>query len=333
MSDKIKPIIVTNEESGQRLDKWIKFHFSNISKIMVEKLCRTGQIRVDSARVKPNVKLFPNQLIRIPNFIRYNNKKLDKTFTKKSTDLFYKLKESIVYEDDYFLIFNKPFGLAVQGGSKLGSVHLDGILPLFSKNKFSPPKLVHRLDKETSGILVVAKTPKSAREFSKLMIERKIIKSYWALVNNPPKNKIGILYNPLYNKFILKKELIKKYSIDNEFIKAKLYALNAEDKETVSTYKEIKLIQDNLSWIKLLAVTGRKHQLRKQLASIGCAISGDNKYGQTAQSFKRNRKEKLQLHAREITFINPITGEFIKVKCSPPEHMKKLLPSNEIEKH
>ena len=80
MSNKVKPLIVTTEEAGQRLDKWIKFHFSNISKIMVEKLCRTGQIRVDSARVKPNIKLFENQLIRIPNFIRYNNKKIDKVF-------------------------------------------------------------------------------------------------------------------------------------------------------------------------------------------------------------------------------------------------------------
>ena len=116
-------------------------------------------------------------------------RKTDKVFTNRDTDLFNKLKEAIVYEDDYFLIFNKPFGLAVQGGSKLGNVHLDGILPLFSKNKFSPPKLVHRLDKETSGILVVAKTSKSASEFSKLMVNRKILKSYWALVTSPPKNK------------------------------------------------------------------------------------------------------------------------------------------------
>ena len=331
MSDKIKPIIVTNEESGQRLDKWIKFHFSNISKIMVEKLCRTGQIRVDSARVKPNVKLFPNQLIRIPNFIRYNNKKLDKTFTKKSTDLFYKLKESIVYEDDYFLIFNKPFGLAVQGGSKLGSVHLDGILPLFSKNKFSPPKLVHRLDKETSGILVVAKTSKSASEFSKLMVDRKISKSYWALVKTPPKNKIGILYNPSSDTFILKKDLIEKYHLDKEYINAKLFTLHTEDKETVSIYKEIK-VQDNFTWLKLLAVTGRKHQLRKQLTSIGCSIIGDMKYGQTEKLLSYNIKDKLQLHAREIIFNNPITGKLIKVKCSPPEHMKKLLDTDEIDK-
>ena len=331
MTEKTKPLTVTNAEAGQRLDKWIKFHFGNISKIMVEKLCRTGQIRVDSARVKPNVKLFENQLIRVPNFIRYNNKKLDKIFTKKDTDLFNKLKEAIVYEDDYFLIFNKPFGLAVQGGSKLGRVHLDGILPLFSKNKFSPPKLVHRLDKETSGTLVVAKTSKSASEFSKLMVDRKISKSYWALVNTPPENKIGILYNPSSDTLILKKDLIEKYRLDKEYINAKLFILNTEDKETVSIYKEIK-VQDNFTWLKLLAVTGRKHQLRKQLASIGCCIIGDMKYNQTEKLLSNNIKEKLQLHAREIIFKNPITGKLIKVKCSPPEHMKKLLDINEIDK-
>ena len=331
MSIKVKPLIVSNEESGQRLDKWIKFRFSNISKIMVEKLCRTGQIRVNSARVKPNVKLFENQLIRIPNFIRNNNKKIDKIFTKKSTDLFLKLKESVVYEDDYFLIFNKPFGLAVQGGSKLGSLHLDGILPLFSNSKFPSPKLVHRLDKETSGILVVAKTPKSASEFSKLMVDRKISKSYWALVKTPPKNKIGILYNPSSDTFILKKDLIEKYHLDKEYINAKLCSLNIEDKETVSTYKEIK-VHDNYSWLKLWAITGRKHQLRKQLASIGCSIIGDDKYGQTEKMLRYNIKEKLQLHAREIIFTNPITDKLIKVKCSPPNHMKKFLNINEINK-
>ena len=331
MSIKVKPLIVSNEESGQRLDKWIKFHFSNISKIMVEKLCRTGQIRVNSARVKPNVKLFENQLIRIPNFIRNNNKKIDKIFTKKSTDLFLKLKESVVYEDDYFLIFNKPFGLAVQGGSKLGSLHLDGILPLFSNSKFPSPKLVHRLDKETSGILVVAKTPKSASEFSKLMVDRKILKSYWALVNSSPKNKIGILYNPSSDTFILKKDLIEKYHLDKEYINAKLCSLNIEEKETVSTYKEIK-VHNNYSWLKLWAITGRKHQLRKQLASIGCSIIGDDKYGQTEKMLRYNIKEKLQLHAREIIFTNPITDKLIKVKCSPPNHMKKFLNINEINK-
>ena len=331
MSNKVKPLIVTTEEAGQRLDKWIKFHFSNISKIMVEKLCRTGQIRVDSARVKPNIKLFENQLIRIPNFIRYNNKKIDKVFTNRDTDLFNKLKEAIVYEDDYFLIFNKPFGLAVQGGSKLGNVHLDGILPLFSKNKFSPPKLVHRLDKETSGILVVAKTSKSASEFSKLMVNRKILKSYWALVISPPKNKSGILYNPSSDTFLLKKDLIEKYGLDKEFIKAKLFTLNSENKETVSTYKEIK-VQDNFSWLKLWAITGRKHQLRKQLADIGCPIIGDDKYGQKEKILRNNIKEKLQLHAREIIFKNPITDKLIKVKCSPPDHMKEFLNTGEINK-
>ena len=151
----------------------------------------------------------------------------------KDTDLFIKLKDAIVYEDDYFLIFNKPFGLAVQGGSKLGNVHLDGILPLFAKNKFTPPKLVHRLDKETSGVLVVAKTSKSASEFSKLMVNRKILKSYWALVTSPPKNKSGILYNPSSDAFLLKKNLIEKYRLDKEFIKAKLFTLNSENKESV----------------------------------------------------------------------------------------------------
>ena len=110
MNNEIKPFVVTCEEDGQRLDKWINFRFSHVSKIMMEKLCRTGQIRVDSSRVKPNFKLIENQIIRIPNFIRIKKQKNDKIFTKQKAELFYKIKENIIFEDEYFIIFNKPFG-------------------------------------------------------------------------------------------------------------------------------------------------------------------------------------------------------------------------------
>ena len=163
------------------------------------------------------------------------------------------------------------------------------------------------------------------------MVNRKILKSYWALVISPPKNKSGILYNPSLDTFLLKKDLIEKYGLDKEFIKAKLFTLNSENKETVSTYKEIK-VQDNFSWLKLWAITGRKHQLRKQLAYIGCSIIGDDKYGQKEKILRNNKKEKLQLHAREIIFKNPITDKLIKVKCSPPDHMKEFLNTGEINK-
>ena len=331
MTDHIKPFVVTNEEDGQRLDKWINSRFSHVSKIMMEKLCRTGQIRVDSSRVKPNFKLIENQIIRIPNFIRKKNQKNDKIFTKQKAELFNKIKKSIVYEDEYFIIFNKPFGLAVQGGSKLGTVHLDGILPFFSKKDYPIPKLVHRLDKDTSGILVVAKTPKSASAFSKLMIERKIKKSYWALVNQPLKHKIGILYNPQKDESILKKNILYRYNLNKDYNNAKFFFLEPEDKEMVSTYKELMVDKENVSLLNLFAVTGRKHQLRKQLAAIGYPIIGDKKYTKKSQLVIDNSKDKLQLHARGIIFQNPISGELINVKCPPPIHMKKFLHVDEID--
>ena len=331
MTDEIKPFVVTYEEDGQRLDKWINFRFSHVSKVMMEKLCRTGQIRVDSSRVKPNFKLIENQIIRIPNFIRIKKQKNDKIFTKQKAELFYKIKKNIIYEDEYFIIFNKPFGLAVQGGSKLGTFHLDGILPFFSKRDYQIPKLVHRLDKDTSGILVVAKTPKSASAFSKLMIERRIKKSYWALVNQPLKHKVGILYTPQKDESILKKALIYKYDLNKDFNNAKFFFLEAEDKEMVSTYKELKVNNENVSLLNLFAVTGRKHQLRKQLAAIGYPIIGDKKYTKKSQLVTDNGKEKLQLHARGIMFQNPISGKLINVKCPPPVHMKKFLTVNEID--
>ena len=331
MTDEIKPFVVTFEEDGQRLDKWINFHFNHVSKIMMEKLCRTGQIRVNSSRVKPNFKLIENQIIRIPNFIRKKNQKNDKFLTKKKEQLFNKIKKSIVYEDEYFFIFNKPFGLAVQGGSKLGPVHLDGILPFFSERDYPIPKLVHRLDKDTSGILVVAKTPKSASAFSKLMIERRIKKSYWALVNQSIKYKTGILYSPQKDESVQKKNIIYKYNLNKDYLNAKFYFLEAEDKEMVSTYKKLKVNNENVSLLNLFAVTGRKHQLRKQLAAIGYPIIGDNKYTIKSQLVTDNGKEKLQLHARGIIFQNPISGKLINVKCPPPVHMKKFLHVDEID--
>ena len=331
MTDEIKPFVVTFEEDGQRLDKWINFHFNHVSKIMMEKLCRTGQIRVNSSRVKPNFKLIENQIIRIPNFIRKKDQKNDKFLTKKKEQLFNKIKKSIVYEDEYFFIFNKPFGLAVQGGSKLGPVHLDGILPFFSERDYPIPKLVHRLDKDTSGILVVAKTPKSASAFSKLMIERRIKKSYWALVNQSIKYKTGILYSPQKDESVLKKNIIYKYNLNKDYLNAKFYFLEAEDKEMVSTYKKLKVNNENVSLLNLFAVTGRKHQLRKQLAAIGYPIIGDKKYTIKSQLVTDNGKEKLQLHARGIIFQNPISGKLINVKCPPPVHMKKFLHVDEID--
>ena len=331
MTDDIKPFVVTNEEDGQRLDKWINSRFSHVSKIMMEKLCRTGQIRVDSSRVKPNFKLIENQIIRIPNFIRKKNQKNDKIFTKQKAELFNKIKKSIVYEDEYYIIFNKPFGLAVQGGSKLGTVHLDGILPFFSKKDYPIPRLVHRLDKDTSGILVVAKTPKSASAFSKLMIERKIKKSYWALVNQPLKHKTGILYNPQKNESILKKNILYRYNLNKDYNNAKFFFLEPEDKEMVSTYKELMVDKEKVSLLNLFAVTGRKHQLRKQLAAIGYPIIGDKKYTKKSHLVIDNSKDKLQLHARGIIFQNPISGKLINVKCPPPIHMKKFLHVDKVE--
>ena len=179
--------------------------------------------------------------------------------------------------------------------------------------------------------MVVAKTPKSASAFSKLMIERRIKKSYWALVNQSIKYKTGILYSPQKDESVLKKNIIYKYNLNKDYLNAKFYFLEAEDKEMVSTYKKLKVNNENVSLLNLFAVTGRKHQLRKQLAAIGYPIIGDKKYTIKSQLVTDNGKEKLQLHARGIIFQNPISGKLINVKCPPPVHMKKFLHVDEID--
>ena len=310
MSNKVKPLIVTTEEAGQRLDKWIKFHFTNISKIMVEKLCRTGQIRVDSARVKPNIKLFENQLIRIPNFIRYNNKKIDKVFTNRDTDLFNKLKEAIVYEDDYFLIFNKPFGLAVQGGSKLGNVHLDGILPLFSKNKLSPPKLVHRLDKETSGVMVVAKSDRAYHSLVDQFSKRQTEKEYLALVCGLPKEDSGNIDLPIgrHPKVRVRMAVVKN------------------GKEAITKWKMISKYRDEYGLLSISILTGRTHQIRVHFSYLGYPLAGDKTYG----SKKKSPFPRVMLHAHTLKFKHPVSSDEIFFKSELPEDFKSELKKLEL---
>ena len=142
---------------------------------------------------------------------------------------------------------------------------------------------------------------------------------------------MGILYNPQKDVSILKKNILYRYNLNKDYNNAKFFFLEPEDKEMVSTYKELMVDKENVSLLNLFAVTGRKHQLRKQLAAIGYPIIGDKKYTNKSQLVIDNSKDKLQLHARGIIFQNPISGKLINVKCPPPIHMKKFLHVDEID--
>ena len=330
---KLGPIVVSQAEDGQRLDKWLKSHFSNISKVMIEKLCRTGQLRINSARVRPNTRVLETQKIRVPDFIRYNDPKVHHQPAKISIKLIAELREAIIFDDEYFIMFNKPSGMPVQGGSRLGNYHLASALSEFSLPNNPTPRLVHRLDKDTSGVIIVARTPKSASLISHLIKEREVSKIYWALVHKFPLIAKGILLNPTTAESSSGIKFPEVLRGNQEYKTFKLQILGIEEKEAISTYKVLGQLKEEVSWLELMAITGRKHQLRKHLSSIGCPIIGDKRYGYKTKEFTLenrakdflDKNDKLQLHARSIQFQHPFTGENIKVTADPPAHMGKKL--------
>ena len=331
--EKLSPIIVSAAEDGQRLDKWLKAHFSSVSKVMIEKLCRTGQLRVDSVRVRPNTRVLVNQKIRVPDFVRSDRLEVHSQPAKVSLKLISDLKESVIFEDDHFIIFNKPVGMAVQGGSKLGNYHLVNALSQFTLPNYPLPRLVHRLDKDTSGALIVARSPKSARIISKIIKERQIKKVYWALVHNIPKNKKGIVFSPTFLNSNQEREELASLTRNKKYQGFQLLTLKEEEKEALTIYKILGQQGRESSWLELVAITGRKHQLRKHMASIGCPIIGDKRYGNSFYRASAKNKlqvpkashQSLQLHARLIEFEHPFTGKKISIKADPPSHMSKKL--------
>ena len=189
------------------------------------------------------------------------------------------------------------------------------------------------MDKDTSGVIIVARTPKSAGMISHLIKEREVSKIYWALVHKCPLIAKGILLNPTKVESSSEINFPDVLRGNQEYKTFKLQVLGIEEKEAISAYKVLGQLKEEVSWLELMAITGRKHQLRKHLSSIGCPIIGDKRYGEKTKEFTlgnhakdfKYKDDKLQLHARSIEFQHPFTGENIKVTADPPAHMGKKL--------
>jgi 23S rRNA pseudouridine955/2504/2580 synthase len=224
------------------------------------------------------------------------------------------LRSILLHEDDEVLVFNKPAGLAVQGGSGL-TRHVDGLLETFRDRKGQKPRLVHRLDRDTSGVLVVAKTRLAAQKLTAAFRARTTRKVYWALVKGVPKPPQGKI----------EAALVKAAGPDGEDRVRK--ALPGEqDKAMHATthYSVIDRVAHKAAWVSLKPVTGRQHQLRAHMALIGHPIVGDNKYeGETALA-ESGIEPKLHLHARRLVIPHPVAGEpRIDVTAPLPEHMQR----------
>ena len=312
MSTSVETITVKTDEAGIRLDRWFKIHFPDVTYGYLQKLLRSGQVRVDSKRVTANARLEAGSEIRVPHAARQPAKRAPSTraplgVSKADRKI---IEDMILFEDDHVLVLNKPFGLAVQGGSGTKR-HIDGLLAGMVDRFGDRPRLVHRLDRDTTGVLLVAKHRNAAAKMARVFQTRSAAKTYWALVNGVPKPPQGKVAVPL----------VKATGPDGDRVRRAEPGEQKEAMHATSHYAVIDRVAQRAAWVSLKPVTGRQHQLRAHMALIGHPIVGDNKYDGDKRMPAENMDEQLHLHARRIVFPHPIENKKLDVTAPLPEHM------------
>ena len=296
-------------DSDIRLDRWFKRHFPALKHGRLEKMLRTGQIRVDGGRVKASTRLEEGQMIRIPPMPEDDQAARPAERPEISADDSAWIKSLVLHSDRELIALNKPPGIAVQGGRKVAR-HIDGLLGALEENDEGRPKLVHRLDRDTSGVLLIARRADVAAALGEIFHSRRAQKTYWALVAGVPRPREGMINAPLAKKAgHLGRE---KMVVDPE-----------AGKSATTDYEVIENAARRAAWLALHPHTGRTHQLRVHCAAIGTPILGDGKYGGAESRLDGvPGSDKLHLHARAITFPHPSGGE-LTITAPLPAVMKK----------
>ena len=297
--------VVGNDEDGMRLDRWFGVHFPQVTFGHLQKLIRTGQVRIDSGRAKTNSRLEAGQQVRIPPLdaeVRRIEQKID------AADAAF-LRDLILFEDDDLYVFNKPAGLASQGGSGTKR-HMDGLLKSLPNKQGEAPRLVHRLDRDTSGVLVVAKSRAAAAHFGKVFQSRGAQKIYWAIVYSVPSPPQGSI------SCFLAKQIVG----DNEQMVV-VDQNHPAAQHSKSFYSTTDTAARRFSWVTLKPVTGRTHQLRVHMQRLGNPIIGDPRYFDIENwQGAPGLGEGLHLHARRIRL--PLrSGKLLDVSAPLPPHM------------
>lgn len=287
---------VESDDEGIRLDRWVKKYYP-IQHSLLQKLLRQGKVRVDKKKCEANLRLTEGQTITIPQIEQLETEQVSgfRPSDRNIQEAQKFLKNCILFEDDDLLVVNKPAGLAVQGGTNTRE-HIDGYMRiLFPEN---PPKLVHRLDKDTSGILLLAKTSLKAQSLSKDFKNHNIQKTYLAILRGVPNPSEGIITAPL------SKEMLKgfeKVMVDEE------NGLFAK-----TEYEVLDYLFKQMALVKLMPFTGRTHQLRAHMEHLGTPILGDKKYGEWTPD-----RHPLHLHAWKIEFMHKNKKVSFEAPVSP----------------
>lgn len=323
-------LTVTEDEGEQRLDRWMKRKFPTLTQGAIEKMCRTGNLRVDKGRVKASDRVTPGQTIRIPPFSAEpppaRVAEPGDFITEADAAM---IHACVMFRDQHIIVLNKPAGLASQGGSGLDHRTVDGLTPALMFGYKERPKLVHRLDKDTSGLLVLARTDRVARALSEAFRERTTRKIYWAAIAGVPQPRMGTVRYGL-----MKSGGHGKNGEGEKMIcihPAKLDQ-HPEAKRSTTDYFVVDLLGTRVSWAALVPITGRTHQLRAHMSEMGHPIIGDGKYGGSGQEnlgdgwgaqLGGEISRKLHLHARLLKFQHPITKQHLTFRAPLPPHMEK----------
>ncbi len=303
----VRQFTVDDDDAGARLDRWFKRHLPQLGFATVSRWARTGQIRVDGKRARPEDRLEAGQQIRVPPGGEAPQRSAPAPRALSEEDRA-AARAMIILETPAALVLNKPPGLATQGGTKT-TRHVDGLLDAFVTGEPGDdaprPRLVHRLDKDTSGVLLVAKTPGSAGFFAKRFASRSARKVYWALVVGVPEVREGTI----------DAALAKQPGSGGE----KMHVDHEGGQPARTRYRVVDKAGDKAAWLELEPLTGRTHQLRVHCAAMGHPIVGDGKYGGPDAFLTGSISRKMHLHARRLIIDAP-GGEEIDAIAELPEH-------------
>ncbi|HZT20853.1 MAG TPA: RluA family pseudouridine synthase [Dongiaceae bacterium] len=307
----VASIAVSPAEAELRLDRWFKRHFPALSHGRLEKLLRTGQVRVDGKRAKASLRLAPGQVVRVPPMggeasaaPGVERRPLARP-RGEDERLIAELRRRVLYRDRDLLVIDKPAGLAVQGGTAVEQ-HLDRLLDGLAFEAPERPRLVHRLDRDTSGVLLLARSAASAVWLAAAFRRRETRKVYWALAVGQPRLPEGRIDLPLS----------KRGGEEGDRVRP-----DEEGRRAVTYYRTVEHAGRRASWLALMPVTGRTHQLRVHCAAIGTPILGDGKYGGRAAFISGLASGKrLHLHARSIRVALP-DGRIAEARAPLPPHM------------
>ena len=312
MSEQVRTFTVTEEDDGIRLDRWFRRNLPDVTFGQVSRWARTGQLRLDGKRAAPGDRVEAGQSVRVPP--QTEEAPAAKPQPKReilSEDEVDFVRSLVIEEDPAAIVVNKPPGLATQGGTKTAN-HLDRLLDGLVAEGAPRPKLVHRLDKDTSGALLLARTPRAAAFFSKAFSGRTARKVYWAVVIGVPSVEDGLIELPVAKQPGTGGE---KMQIDEE------NGLPAKTR-----YRVIERAGNRAAWVELQPHTGRTHQLRVHMAAIGHPVLGDGKYGGQEAFLTGAISRKLHLHARRLRIDHPDGGR-IDVMAELPDHFAQTMAS------